>query len=71
MTARLKQASLVTKTDFNKKLASFNEKITSNKTKYLEIEKKLDGLITNDYNLFLVRMYFTSNDISQHLIRDN
>ena len=34
-TVRLKQANLVTKTDFDKKLTSFNRKITSNKTKYL------------------------------------
>ena len=49
-TARLKQANLVTKTDFDKKLTSFNRKITSNKTKYLEVQKKLNSLITSDYN---------------------
>ena len=36
-TAKLKQATLVTKTDFDKKLKSFNRKITFNKTKYLEV----------------------------------
>ena len=51
-TARLKQANLVTKTDFDKKLTSFNRKITSNKTKYLEVQKKLNSLITNDYDSF-------------------
>ena len=51
-TARLKQANLVTKTDFDKKLTSFNRKITSNKTKYLEVQKKLNSLITNYYNFF-------------------
>ena len=61
-TARLKQANLVTKTDFDKKLTSFNRKITSNKTKYLEVQKKLNSLITNDHNFFLGGMYFTSND---------
>ena len=61
-TARLKQANLVTKTDFDKKLTSFNRKITSNKTKYLEVQKKLNGLITKEYNFFLGRIYFTSND---------
>ena len=35
-TARLKQANLVTKTVFDKKLTNFNKKIASNKTKYLE-----------------------------------
>ena len=55
-TARLKQANLVNKTDFDKKLASFNRKITSNKTKYLEVQKKLNSLITKDYNFFLSRI---------------
>ena len=34
--ARLKQANLVGKTNFGNKLISFNRKITSNKTRYLE-----------------------------------
>ena len=41
-------------------------KITSNKTKYSEVQKKLNSLITNDYNLFLGRIYFSSNDGSQN-----
>ena len=51
-TARLKQANLETKTYFDKKLTGFNGKITSNKIKYLEVQKKLNGLITNDYDFF-------------------
>ena len=39
--ARLAQASLVTKTDFDAKLSSLNEKITSNKTKHLLVENEL------------------------------
>ena len=50
--ARLTQVNLVTKTDFDNKLTSFNRKITSNKTKHLEVQKKLNSLITNDYNFF-------------------
>ena len=38
--ARLKQADLVNKTDFDNKLISFNRKFASSKTKYLEVEKK-------------------------------
>ena len=64
--AGLKQAHLVTKTDFDKKLTSFNRKIILNKTKYLEVQKKLNSLITKDYNFFHGRIYFTSNDGSQH-----
>ena len=54
------------KTDFDNKLTSFNKRITLNKTTYLEVQKKLNTLITNYYNFFLGRMYFTSNDVSQN-----
>ena len=60
--ARLKQANLVSKTDFGIKLTSFNRQITSNKTKYLEVQKKLNSLITKYCNFLLGRIYFTSND---------
>ena len=36
--ARLKQANLMSKTDFDNKLISFNKTVTSNKTKYLEVQ---------------------------------
>ena len=55
----------MTKNDFDKKPTSFNKKITSNKTKYLEVQRKLNTLITNDYNFFLGRMYLSGNDGSQ------
>ena len=38
--ARLKQASLVNKTEFDNKLRSFSKRVSSNKTKHLEVEKK-------------------------------
>ena len=41
--ARLTQADLVSKSDFDNKLISFNTKITSNKTKYSEVQKKLNN----------------------------
>ena len=50
--AKLKQANFATKTDFDNKLTTFNKQITSNKTKNLEVEKKLEILITKDYNFF-------------------
>ena len=37
---RLKQANLVSKTDFDNKLIIFNGKITSDKTKHSEAQKK-------------------------------
>ena len=60
--AILKQADLVNKTDFDNKLISFNRKITSNKTKYLEVQKKQNSLTTKNYIFFLGRIYSTSND---------
>ena len=59
---RLKQTNLVNKTDFYNKLTSFNKKITSNKTKYVETEKKLNSLTKRNYNFFSGRIYSTSND---------
>ena len=38
--ARLKQADLVNKTDFNNKLTCFDRQITSNKIKHLEFKRK-------------------------------
>ena len=64
--ARLKQANLATKTYFNDKLKSFNRKIPANKTKYLEVQKKLNSLITKDYHFFSGKNYFASNDGSQN-----
>ena len=64
--ARLKQADLVNKTDFDNKLTSFNTQITSKITRHLEVQKKLNSLITKHNNYFLGRIYFTSIDKSQN-----
>ena len=44
--ARLTEANLVSKTDFDNKQISFNRKITWNKTTYLKDLKRLNSLIT-------------------------
>ena len=54
------------KTGFDNKLVSFNRKITSNKTKYLEVLRKLNSLTTKDFNFSIGRICFTSNDGSQN-----
>ena len=36
-------------------------KTTTNKTKYLEVQKNLNSLTTEDYSFFLGKIYFTSN----------
>ena len=53
--ARLKQADLVNKTDFDNKLTRFNRRITSNKKKHLEVQKKLDILIKKRLYIFFLR----------------
>ena len=64
--ARLKQANLVKKTDFDNKLTSFNKRITSNETKHLGVDKKINSLTSKYYTVFLGRIYFISNDGSQN-----
>ena len=63
---RVEQANLLSKTDFDNNLISFNRKITSNKTKYLEVQKKINSLIRKCYNCFVGSIYFTSNKGSQN-----
>ena len=58
---------VVSKTDFDNKLISFNRKINSSKTKYLEVQKNLKCVTTKDYNYFVGRIYFKSNDGSQNI----
>ena len=55
------------KTYFDNELTSSNRQITPNKTKHLEVQKKLKSLITKDHKFFLGKIYFTSNDGSQNL----
>ena len=43
------------KNDFDNKLTSFNRRITSNKTKHLEVQKKL---MTKDHKFFFGRILF-------------
>ena len=54
------------KTDLDNKLTSFNKRITTNKTKHIEVKMRLNSLITRDYNFFIGRIYFTSNAGSQN-----
>ena len=56
----------MSKTDFDNKLTIFNKRINLNKTKHLEVQKKLNSVTTKDYNFFLSRIYFTNNDESEN-----
>ena len=66
----------MTKNGFDNKLASFNIKITSNKRKCLEVQKKVNSLTTKDYNFFYAQFILqvmlnlkTRLFINQHQIR--
>ena len=50
--ARLAQANLIRKTDFDAKLSGLNRKITANKTKYLLVENELKKLKAFDSGYF-------------------
>ena len=70
---RLKQANLVSINYFDNKLISFPQiknykKITSNKAKYLEVQKKLNSLKTKEYNVSIGRVYFIGNDDFHKLV---
>ena len=56
--ARIAQASLITKTDFDANLSSLHKKITSNKTKHLLVENKLNKLKTFDLSYFMGKSHF-------------
>ena len=56
--ARIAQANLVTKTDFDAKLSSFNRKITKNKSNHLLVQNELNKLKTFDSGYFIGKNYF-------------
>ena len=66
--ARLTQANLVTKTDFEAKKSSLNRKITVNKTKYLLVENKLEMLKTFDSIYFKGMSHFEEDGIQNYLV---
>ena len=66
--ARLKQTDLVNKTDLDNKLTRFNIQITSYKTKYLEVQEKLNSQTTRDYIFLLVKFILqVMIDLKAHL----
>ena len=56
--ARLAQANLITKADFDAKLSSLNRKVTANKSNYLLIENELKKLKTFDSSYFIGKRHF-------------
>ena len=68
ITARLKQANLVTKTDFNDKPKSHNQTTDSNKTKYLLVENEFKKLQIFDSIDIRGRSYFEEDRTQYYLV---
>ena len=66
--ARLAQANLIARTDFDAELSSLNKKITQNKTKYLVVENELNKLKTFDSSYFLGKSHFKDYGTQNHLV---
>ena len=57
------------KTYFDNKLTSFNKRMDSNKTKHLEVQKKLNIILARDHNFFLGRIILqVMMDLKTHLL---
>ena len=65
--ARLAQANLITKTDFDSKLLSLNRKNTANKTKNLLSENELNKLKSFDLSYFIRKSHF-EEDVTQNYL---
>ena len=67
--ARLAQANLITKTDFDAKLSSLNRIITTNKSKHLLVENELKKLKTFDsFWSHLEESHFEEDDTQNYLV---
>ena len=64
--ARLAQANLIPKTDFDAKLSSLSKKNTSNKTKHLLVESELKKLKT--LIKFILEVKVTLNQMVHKII---
>ena len=63
--AKIAQAILVTKTDFDAKLSSLNRKITKNKTDHLLVQNELNKLKTFDSGYFIAKSHFEEDDYTK------
>ena len=66
--ARLAQANLVTKTDFDNSVSSRNNKIAANKTKNESIEYELKKLKTFDPSYFIGKSHFEEDGTQNYLV---
>ena len=66
--ARLAQANLVAKTDFDNRLTSLNKNIILNKTKHLLVENELKKLQTFDSSYFKGKNSFDDDGPQNYLV---
>ena len=66
--ARLAQANLITKTDFDAKLSSLHRQITVNKTKDLLVENELNKLKTFDSSYFIGNSHSEEDGTQNYLV---
>ena len=66
--ARLAQANLITKIDFDAKLSNLNRKTTQNKSKHLLVENELNKLNTFDSGYFIGKSHFEEDGTQNFLV---
>ena len=66
--ARIAKANLITNRDFDAKLSSLNEKITTNKTKHLLVENEFKKLKTFDSSYFIGKSHFEEDGVQNFLV---
>ena len=66
--AKLAQANLRTKTDFDAKLSSLNRKFTANNSKYLLVENEFKKLKTFDSIYFRGKSHFGEDGTQNYLV---
>ena len=66
--ARLAQANLITKKDFDTRLSSFNRTIIANKSKHLLVENKFKKLKTFDSSYLIGKSHFEEDGTQNYLV---
>ena len=66
--ARIAQANLIAKTDFDAKLLILNRKITKSKSKHLLVENEVNKLKTFDSSYFRGKNYFDEDGTQTYYI---
>ena len=66
--ARLAQAKLIAKPEFDSKVSSLNRKITANKSKHLPVKNELKKLKTFDFGYFIGKSHFEEDGTQNYLV---